>query len=183
MDLTGQIIYKKLFEAEEADELNNYFTELLQNEPVLFQSTGSNLASGDRLSCDIDLSEKRFQFIAERLFRVLDNYFLGLQVDRCGRFYSHRFGSVRPHTDNNHDNKSNYTVLIYLTDTFEGKLSVKMQRSVEEREVYEPGKKHKVFTFTPFRGYAVIFRKDLLHWADETYHDKNFLLLHLFGKI
>jgi hypothetical protein len=181
MDQTGQIIYKQIFGVDEAEELNNYFVGLLRNEPSLFQS--DELASGERFLYNIDLSEERFQFITDRLFLVLENYFHPLQMDRYGRFYSHRFGSVRPHTDRNHDNKSNYTILIYLTDMFEGKLSVKMQRSVEERKLYEPDKKHKVFTFTPLRGYAVIFHKDLLHWAQETYSDKNFLLLHLSGKV
>ena len=115
---------------------------------------------------------------------VLSDYFPDLRLDPNARFYSHQFGSVKPHKDGNHDGLCNYTLLIYLSDEFEGgKLSIKMKRSMEEMREAEPDKKHKVFTFNPMMGYGVVFSKDLLHWADELFEgEKNILLIHLYSK-
>jgi hypothetical protein len=122
---------------------------------------------------------------------VLRDYFPDLEINSNARFYSHKYGKVRPHKDGNHDNICNYTLLLYLNDDFkDGKLSIKMKRRLEE---IDDEKKHKVFTLKPIKGYGVIFNKDcftrsafradLLHWAEEIWEgNKDFLLIHLFSK-
>ncbi len=150
--------------------------------PLLFYSTGS-LITGKRTYCDINLSDEPFAFLFERLRVVLNDYSIE-KIDRHAKFYCHSFGGVKPHIDSNHDNVSNYTLLLYLNDDFEGgELLIKTNRSEEERILSEPDKHHKIFKIRPMRGYGVIFDKSLLHWAEETYKDKNFLLIHLYSRL
>lgn len=177
-----QVIYKQILQLWEVEELNNYFVQLKESEPFLFYSN-ETLASGKRTYCDINLSDEPFSFLSERLIVVLNDYSID-KIDRHARFYCHSFGGVKPHIDSNHDNMSNYTLLLYLNDDFEGgELSIKMKRSEEECILSEPDKHHKVFKIRPTRGYGVIFDKSLLHWAEETYKDKNFLLIHLYSNL
>lgn len=173
------MIYKQILQPDEVEELNSLYINQCH-------SGISNLVTGQREYCDINLSE---HMITKRLNTVLNDYFPGYLLDmyrryafgRYGRFYSHLYGSVKPHTDVNHDNKSNYTILIYLTDDFVGgQLSIKTKRPDEERLLSEPDKYHKVFTITPKIGYGVIFKKDLIHYAQECFGSKNFLLIHMY---
>jgi hypothetical protein len=169
---SDHIIYKQIFSHLEADELNNSFKNITSK-------SFSNLATGLREHLDINLEE--YFDISNRILIVLQDYFLDLRMDKYCRFYSHKYGEVKPHTDGSHDNQSNYTLLIYLTDDFEnGQLSIKTKRTVDDRKV-EPDKLHHVFTFKPMKGYGVIFHKNLLHWTDMVIGDKNFLLIHLNG--
>jgi len=70
---------------------------------------------------------------------------------------------------------------LYLTENFnDGKLSIKMKRTEDEKLEEEPDKHHKVFTFIPLIGCGVVFDKSLLHYAGEIIEGhKNFLLIHL----
>lgn len=169
-----KLFYKQILSIEEATDFNNLFVNL-----ALQQNHNSNIVTGMRYHIDFNLKSQP-EFV-ERLVTVLKDYFADLEIDPNARFYSHQLGGVKPHTDSNHDNICNYTMLLYLTDTFDdGKLSVKTKRSEAERLLEEPNKYHKVFSFTPKQGYAVIFNKSLLHWANEIYEgQKNFLLIHL----
>ena len=171
-----QIIYKQLLDPLEVSALNNYCTTL-----TLERSHETGLATGQRQWCDINLRDQRFSFLCDRLFVTLENYFIDLRVDPNARFYSHKYGAVKPHTDKNHDNMSNYTLLLYLNDDFEGRLSIKTKRTEAECIHSHIDKLHKVFQITPMRGYAIIFDKNLLHWSSETYTDKNFILIHLYS--
>lgn len=167
-----KIIYKRFFSGLEADELNDLFNE------ITISSISSSLATGLREHIDINLDQQ--SMITERILVVLQDYFPDMCMDRYCRFYSHKYGGVKPHIDKSHDNQCNYTLLIYLTDDFDdGKLSIKTKRTDEDRERLEPNKFHHVFTITPIKGYGIIFDKSLLHWADEVIGNKNFLLIHL----
>lgn len=168
------LFYKQILSKEEATEFNNLFINM-----ALQSNHNSNIVTGSRFYLDFNLKSQP-EFV-DRLFIVLKDYFSDLIIDPNARFYSHQIGGIKPHTDSNHDNICNYTMLLYLTDDFDdGKLSIKTKRSEAEKLLEEPDKHHRVFTFTPKQGYAVIFSKSLLHWANNVYEgQKNFLLIHL----
>jgi hypothetical protein len=169
-----KLFYKQILSVEETKELNDLFTHL-----ILQHNYNSNIVTGTRYHIDFNI--KSHPEFVERLLVTLNDYFSDLKIDPNARFYSHRLGGIKPHIDGNHDNICNYTMLLYLTADFDdGKLLVKTKRTEEEKLLEEPNKHHKVFTFIPKQGYAVIFNKSLLHWANEVYEGhKNFLLIHL----
>ncbi len=167
-----QVLYKQILLKDEINELNHIYNEHLSKQL-------SNLITGSRIYCDIDLSKT---FIPERLITVLSDYYQNLMIDRWAKYYSHEYGAVKPHYDINHDNMSNYTLLIYMTDDFEGgKLSIKCKRTDEDRALSQSNFYHNVYTITPKIGYGIIFKKEYLHWAEECYGNKNFLLIHFYN--
>lgn len=176
---TDKVIYKQILCDDEAKDYNNKFLEQMD---IYGFNTTMVLSTGHRQYIDINL--KDYEDITSRLFTVLRDYFPDLQVDHNARFYNHQYGSVKPHIDKCHDGISKYTLLLYLTENFDdGKLSIKMKRTDEEKLEDAPNKHHKVFTFTPLRGCGVIFDKSLLHYAGEIVEGhKNFLLIHLASK-
>lgn len=179
------IIYKQILLEDEVLELNTYLMDRTHKQI-------SNLATGSRLYCDINLNSHT---ITDRLFIVLRDYFPDMKLDKNARFYNHQYGAIKPHYDVNHDGVSTHTLLIYLTDDFEGgRLIIKTKRPDEERLIIktkhpdeerllssQPNHYHKVFTITPKIGYGVIFKKNNLHWADDCIGDKNFLLIHMYS--
>jgi hypothetical protein len=176
----NQVIYKQLLTMEETDDLNSLLTNRAAN---LSQDGALHLCTGFRKFIDIDLNDSSMSFITDRLRTTLFDYFSDLEICKDARFYSHEFGRTKPHKDGNHDGVSNYTLLLYLTDEFDdGKLSIKMKRSDEEKRLVDSNMHHKVFKIIPRKGYGVIFDKNLMHWADEVYEGcKNFLLIHLYS--
>ena len=169
---TDNIIYKQFLLSDEASEYNNIFANITT-------TSLTTISTGLREYVDINLTE--YPDIVNRILIVLDNYLPDICLARYCRFYSHKYGHIKPHVDMNHDNKSNYTLLIYLTDDFEGgELSIKVKRTADDLELTEPNKFHHVFTFKPFKGYGILFRKNLSRWADYVIGNKN-LLLHLFS--
>lgn len=172
-----QILYKQILPNHECDEINAY----LENNNLHKTHIGTSLVTGNRVYIDINLKELPYTFICDRLVATLSNY-CNLEIDPNARLYSQIYGGIKPHTDKNRDGVSTHTLLIYLTDNFDdGKLSIKMKRSNEEKLECENDKHHKVFTFTPKKGYGILFDKDLLHWASEVYTgNKNFLLVSLY---
>lgn len=170
------VIYKQILLEDEVLELNTYLIDQSHNQQI------STLATGSRLYCDIDLTS---HMVTDRLFIVLNDYFPDMKLDKNARFYNHQYGAIKPHYDVNHDGVSTHTLLIYLTDDFEGgRLTIKTKRPDEERILSsQPNHYHKVFTITPKIGYGVIFKKNNLHWADDCIGDKNFLLIHMYSEL
>lgn len=168
------IIYKQILSEDEVLELNTYLMDRTHKQQI------SSLATGSRLYCDIVLDS---HIITDRLFIVLRDYFPDMKLDKNARFYNHQYGAIKPHYDVNHDGVSTHTLLIYLTDDFEGgRLTIKTKRPDEERLLSsQPNHYHKVFTITPKIGYGVIFKKNNLHWADDCIGNKNFLLIHMYS--
>ena len=168
------VIYKQILLEDEVLELNTYLMDRTHNQQI------STLATGSRLYCDIDLDS---HIITDRLFIVLRDYFPDMKLDKNAKFYNHQYGAIKPHYDVNHDGVSTHTLLIYLTDDFEGgRLIIKTKRSDDERLLSsQPNHYHKVFTITPKIGYGVIFKKNHLHWADDCIGNKNFLLIHMYS--
>jgi hypothetical protein len=171
-------IYKCMFSEQESDEFNNIFFNMINE-----SNKSTNIVTGNRLFVDFLLED--YPEIIDKLIVILRNYFINLKFDRNARFYNHQYGETKPHIDKNHDGKSQYTLLIYLTDNFDGgKLSIKLKRTEKEKNKLEYNKNYKVFTFTPLKGYGLIFDKSYVHWADEFYDGhKNFLLIHLCDDI
>lgn len=170
----AQVIYKQIFSEEEADDL----TEKLIG-TAAWENGNVSLATGHRKYISVSLKDHGDIHI--RILQVLNAYFGDITIDPNCRFYDHAYGGVKRHTDAAHDNKSNYTLLIYLTDDFDdGKLSVKMPRSETEIQSEYPDKKNKVFTIVPKKGHGVLFHKSLVHWAENVYTgNKKFLLIHM----
>lgn len=177
-----QIVYKQILNYDDVIMLNDYLVEMIDND-LVSTNTGTSLVSGIRVFIDINLRSEEYKDLCNNLVVVLSDYFPDLILDPNARLYSQSYGSIKPHTDKNHDNISNYTMLIYLRDDFDdGKLSIKTKRSNDEISEYENDKFHKVFTIKPIKGYGVIFNKSLLHWASEVYSgNKNFLLIHFYS--
>jgi len=171
-----QVVYKQILTPEEAITANNDFI----SEETGWKDGAQVIANGHRPFIDVDLPNKMPELM-ERLPVILRDYLPDVTVSPDARFYNHQYGRVKPHTDGNRDGVSQYTLLIYLCSEFEGgQLSIKLKRSDEERLAENPYHHHKIFTFTPKCGYGVIFRKSLLHWAEEVVDgNKNFLLIHL----
>jgi hypothetical protein len=167
------VLYKRLLEQEEIDPL----LALLES---ACEKTKGSFVTGERIFIEIDLVQ--FAPLVDRLSASLRDYFPDLELCRQARLYRHEHGEVRPHRDAPLDGICNYTCLIYLNAFEDGKLSVKQPRKQEEMLALEPEKKHKVFTFTPFPGYGVIFPKACLHWAEEVHERKDFLFLHLYSQ-
>lgn len=174
-----QVIYKQILSSQEASNINDSLVSRSKG----WKDGAQVIANGSRPFLEIDL-DKEFPDIKERIKIVLRDYFPDVIVSPDSRFYNHQYGRVKPHTDGNRDGISQYTLLLYLCSEFEGgQLSIKMKRQEEERLSHNPHHYHKVFSFVPKLGYAVIFRKSLLHWADEVVDgNKNFLLLHLHSQ-
>lgn len=170
------IIYKQILNPDEISELSEYY------EGGVFQSNGAGLATGYRKFIDINLRESH-PFICDRLFTIMSGYLPDLKISPYARFYNHEYGGIKPHVDGNHDNVSNMTLLLYLSEDFDdGKLSIKIKRTSSELQDSEPDKLHKVFTFRPIAGYGICFKKNYLHWASEVYTgNKCFLLIHLYS--
>jgi predicted 2-oxoglutarate/Fe(II)-dependent dioxygenase YbiX len=84
------------------------------------------------------------------------------------RFYKQQFGEIKKHTDASLDNKSNYTLLIYLTDEFDGGELFLHNKETSEDHLVKPEK-----------GYGILFDKNTLHWSPEVYGEKNILMIDL----
>ena len=99
------------------------------------------------------------------------------------RFYESEFGGIKPHLDINSSSDCAqkphaYTLLIYLTDEFEGgELFVKCKRTEHDAEPQrDPEKLHRVYTFEPRVGYGILFSKSYLHWANVGFGCKRILV-------
>lgn len=88
----------------------------------------------------------------------LSGYFTDIEIGHI-RFYRQEFGSTKKHVDVSIDGKSNYTLLVYLSDDFEGGgLELKHRRTQQEIDS-EPNykdKKHAHYVINPREGYGII---------------------------
>ena len=90
--------------------------------------------------------------------------------DNNMRIYYSDFGEVKPHKDVTIRDNYNHTLLIYLSDNFDGgKITVKVP--IEEI------KKHYYVTPEPRKCYGIIFPKDCIHYTDELYTGGKYILL------
>ena len=178
----AKIVYKQILNIDEVISLNDCLTQNINNN-LTITNRGTSLVPGIRKHIDIDLKTSNHKYLCDRLNVVLSDYFPDITIDPNVRLYNQPYGSVKPHIDKSHDSKSNYAMLIYLTDNFnDGKLSIKIKRTPDEMVQYKNNEHDKIFTFRPMRGYGIIFDKNLLHYASEVYdNNKNFLLIHFYS--
>lgn len=170
-----QVFYKQILDQYTLDEL---MTELDTNK---FKPNHTSLAKRYRLEQD-KISLELLNTIKKNIKITLSNYFNDFEIGYI-RFYKQEFGETKKHTDVSLDGKSNYTLLIYLSDDFEGGgLELKCKRTQEEidNNPEYKDKKHIKFTITPKSGYGLVFDKSILHWAPEVYGCKTSMLVDLY---
>jgi hypothetical protein len=157
-------IYKQVLSRDLVEKLNSY----IDNAP-LKPSIKGTLKFREKF----DLSEELINEVSDELKVTLVDYFPDLKIYTM-RIYVQTFGSIKRHTDVSFDGNSNLTCLVYLSDIDSGQLKLETDR-YDDTSI-EPDKKHLVFTITPKKHYGVIFKKNTIHWANDTY-DKKILLM------
>lgn len=127
------------------------------------------------------LSEELREEIRGQIRSSIGAYFGGFVELGDLRVWRQDFGEVKPHLDVCSSAACAglshvHTLLIYLTDDFEGgELSVKCPRRSNDLDP-EPEKRHRVFRFEPRIGFGILFSKRFLHWADMVCGCKQILL-------
>lgn len=171
------LFYKQLLPIDIAENLENKFNQIEQG----WQDGAKGIARGLRRFLDLSLDD--FPEMKKLISIALKDYFPDLELSNWIRYYQHKCGDVKPHTDGSKDS-AQYTLLLYLNDDFEGgQLNIKIPRSENEINTDQPQMKHKRFVFIPRIGFGVIFSKSMLHWAEEVIDgNKNFLLLEIRSK-
>ena len=166
MTFPSNLIYKQILSDDLSNELLNYFNI---KSPQLFSMNGSNLFPQRKQLRDFtsELSDK----VINEVNIVLSNYFNNFHIyDNNMRIYYSDFGEVKPHKDVTIRDNYNHTLLIYLSDNFDGgKITVKVP--IEEI------KKHYYVTPEPRKCYGIIFPKDCIHYTDELYTGGKYILL------
>lgn len=158
------MLYKSVLSADLVEDLIVFYKE---QQTVSVRASGETGVFPDRKKID-DIPEH----LSERIFReclvTLSPYFLELSVS-TPRIYGQSYGITRPHRDASLDGQSNYTLLVYLTDQFQGGvLSVKEPRTPGHIDTHgEPSKRHLCYTLEPRTGYGVLFEKSNIHYTDE----------------
>lgn len=170
-----QVMYKQILDEGTVIDLKKHLIT------CSYQGNYTNMALRSRLDSEALTNELLFQ-IESAIKITLGSYFTTVEVGNV-RFYKQDFGATKPHTDICTDGKSNYTLLIYLSDDFEkGKLRLKCKRTENEIKHEHHNKKHMVFTFFPKIGYGVLFNKDIVHYAEEVYGRKEIMLVDMYIK-
>jgi hypothetical protein len=171
-----QIFYKQILNTYILNELKKE----LHSEQNNFKNNDTNLATRKKL-IDNCINSNILDEIKETIQTVLKNYFQKLEINDI-RFYKQTYGETKKHIDKSLDGKSNYTLLVYLSDDFEGgELILKCKRTDEEMEASEKDKKHLQFTIKPKQGYGIIFDKNIPHWSPEVYGCKELMLVDLYA--
>ncbi len=160
------ILYKQIL----SDELSNDLLQFFQsNCNKLYSMSGSNLFPQRKQLRNInsELSDR----IIEEVYTTMSNYYNCFEIDYENiRMYYSDFGIVKPHKDVTIKDKYNCTLLIYLSDEFDGgKITVKVP--IEEIS------KHYYVTPEPRNCYGILFPKDCIHYTDELYNGSKYILL------
>ncbi len=164
MSLPNNILYKQILSNDLTNELIDFFKS-----KNIISMNGSNLFPQRKQLRNLtnELSEK----IIKEVTATLRNYFDNFQIDSSNiRIYYSDFGTVKPHKDVTIKDKYNNTLLIYLSDEFDGgKITVKVP--IEEIQ------KHYYVTPEPRKCYGILFPKDCVHYTDELYTGGKYILL------
>lgn len=165
-----QILYKQILDNNLLKDLKNCINS------KKFKDNTTRLSS--RYIMNDDMDNDILNELKKTIKIVLSNYFI---FDIGGiRIYKQEFGEIKPHIDVSSDGKSTYTLLIYMTDNFEGgELHLKCKRTDEEKGSEEPEKHHYLYTIKPKAGYGIVFNKNILHWSPEIYGTKEIILIDL----
>jgi hypothetical protein len=162
----NNILYKQIISNDLSDELLNYFN-IHYNE--LYSMNGSNLFPQRKQMRDIpiDLCDK----LVDEIKITMSNNFNNFDVDTNNiRIYYSDFGIVKPHKDVVIKENYNNTLLIYLSDDFDGgQITVKIP--IEEI------KKHYYVTPEARKCYGILFPKECIHYTDELYTGGKYIVL------
>lgn len=160
------ILYKQILSTDLTHELLDFFAK---NSSNLKSMNGSNLFPQRKQlrNIDIDLCDK----VINEINITMSNYYNNFQIDSNNiRIYYSDFGTVKPHKDVTIKDKHNSTLLIYLSDNFDGgNITVKIP--IEEIS------KHYYVTPEPRKSYGILFPKECIHYTDELYNGSKYILL------
>ncbi len=164
MNIPENILYKQIL----SDDLTNELLHFFKSKNIISMN-GSNLFPQRKQLRDIN--EELCNKIISEVNTTLSNYFNSFEIDNNNiRIYYSDFGIVQPHKDVTIKDKYNNTLLIYLSDDFDGgKITVKVP--IEEI------KKHYYVTPEPRKCYGILFPKDCIHYTDELYTGGKYILL------
>lgn len=166
------IFYKQILDTSQVKDLLKYLATCRYK----FQDT--RLASRMKIT-EGEMEEGALKYVRESILTTLSGYFTDLKINYI-RIYRHECGETKRHRDISLDGKSNFTVLIYLTDDFEGgKLTLRTRKDENEIKATDPEKKYFHFTLEPKVGYGIVFPKHLEHWAAELVGKKEIILVDL----
>lgn len=156
------ILYKQILDEDTVKDIR----EALRQHESHYVSNDSSLVTRRRMESS-HMDNSILDCIIARVQTTLYNYWHTVNIGTI-RFYKQEFGETKPHRDVSTDGRSNYTLLIYLTDDFDGGRlrlrRVECQGSIEIR---------------PIAGFGVLFSKDKMHRATELYGTKELILIDL----
>lgn len=167
------IIYKKILSTEIVDELITCY----YNAPRQYQNHGSYIYDFVEIGIPDEI-----RMIITNLF---SNYVLIQHVAHKGRIHHVTCGGIAEHRDVNYYNNelqlySKYTLIIYLTDVYEGG-QTEIRRQKFSLPIDDLNKeKFERHHLTPSKGYGVLFPSELIHCAQPSYGDKYMLILRIW---
>lgn len=156
-------LYKAILSEETVADLLTYYNT--HNDTAAVSANSAIFPSRRRVDC---LPEELTTRVVRECQVTMSSYFVAFEVYNP-RIYGQNYGITKPHRDASLDGRATHTLLIYLTDSFEGGvLSIKTPRTEKHVEVYgRPEHRHIVHTMEPRKGYGVLFQKVDLHYTDE----------------
>ena len=165
-NLPNNILYKQIISNDLSEELLNYFNQHIYN---IHSMSGSNVFPQRKHMRDIpkDLCDKLVNEIKITMTNNCNNF--NVDINNIRMYYSD-FGIVKPHKDVTIKENYNNTLLIYLSDDFDGgNITVKIP--IEEI------KKHYYITPEPRKCYGILFPKEYTHYTDELYTGGKYIIL------
>lgn len=158
----GTIVYKQVLDYSLIKEIN----EFIDSQNISDIPLSGILAHRTRIeNIPDDLKDQ----VKQAIITTINNSYAGdIKINNDMRIYIQTFGNIKPHVDIPTDGESNITCLIYLSDGYEGgELNIKIKE------------KHLLFNVSPKKGYAILFLKKYLHYANEVFGCKRILLVDL----
>ncbi len=120
----------------------------------------------------LDIDDNLRSDILEELLPILRSYDSDIECHDM-RIYIQDFGNIKRHIDASLDGKSQFTCLIYLNQFEGGELKLKFRRQPDEKDP----NKYTTYTFRHEAGQGIIFKKSILHEANEVESQKIIMLV------
>lgn len=161
-------LYKSVISHELRDDLLTFYKSVESQLP-------NHLGRRQCRNLPDDLSRE----VIRQVQVCLSGYYADIKLRDNARIYGSDYGVVRPHRDVPIYSSDNCTILIYLTDDFNGgALTVKTPRSAEHIAQHgQPEKGHIYTSVEPRICYGVVFMKDNIHYTDELLGSNKVILL------
>jgi len=169
------VIYKEMISDDLRISIKEYFES---KESSLVPVKGSSLFPLRKSVREIpgELADE----LCKQLLITMQQYFIDFKPNKNNiRLYLSNYGVVAPHKDKPVYPGDTHTLLIYITDDFDGGiLSVKLPRSNLHLEEYgDKEKKYIVITPEPRINYGVLFPKNIIHYTNELINGNKLILL------